>query len=212
MATNDTCRSLASLGMTEATALHMARHNISRNKGMRRTSTLIQACIAATLALAPLAAHAQDRLKTMPGYDQFTRMSPMYQGAIKSGSVLGAAGGRGGGRGGPPAAQAVTWSADGKSVDYSWDGKHYRLDLGSKKTAEVAEGDVAPAAADVPNAGGRGGRGGRGSGGANVVERGCGNVALPPVERGRQRPVAASGDGKYIAHYHDRNVFVCDGN
>ncbi len=158
----------------------------------------------AALIVIPALAHAQDRLKTMPGFSQFDKMAPQYQGTLKSGSVLGG-GGRGGRFGGAPAGQTVAWSADGKSVDYSWDGKRYRLDLASKKIADAPPAD-ASAPTPPPAQTGRGGRGGA------EPTRGCTNEMLPPPERGRQRPVEPSPDGKLLAHYHDRNVFVCDAN
>jgi dipeptidyl-peptidase-4 len=174
---------------------------------------LVSAGLLTALLAAPESARAQDRLKTMPGFDQFQKMAPLYQGAVKSGSVLaGGPGGRGGGArggaaGGGAANQAVAWAADGKSVAYSWDGKRYRFDFASKKAAEVPAGDSTPTVAALAATG----RGGRGSAAAEP-QHGCGNAVVPPPERGRQRPVAPSSDGKLLAHYHDRNVFVCDAN
>ena len=86
----------------------------------------------ALLATLVVAAHAQDRLKAMPGYDNYTAMAPKYQGLIKSGAVSGVGGGggrggAGGGRGALPggagavAPQGIVWAVDGKGVDYSWD-------------------------------------------------------------------------------------------
>ena len=95
------------------------------------------------LIILPVVSGAQDRLKTLPGFDQFTKMAPLYQGTIKSGSVIGG-GGRGGRGGGGISGQTVAWSADGRSVEYSFDGKRYRFDLASKKSAEVPAGDATP--------------------------------------------------------------------
>jgi dipeptidyl-peptidase-4 len=94
-----------------------------------------------TLACMVPSAHAQDRLKTMPGYDEYQRMAATR-------ASLGMAGRGGGGRG-------AAWSADGKAVDFDRDGKRYRYDLPNNKTIEAA------AAADQA-AGGRG-RGGFGN-------------------------------------------------
>lgn len=164
-----------------------------------------QRTLLASLLFLPALTHAQDRLKTMPGYSQFEKMAPMYQGAIKSGSVL-SGGGRGGRGFGPPASSGVTWSADGKTMDYAWNGKRYRFDLASRTSAEIATTDAATEAAPTaPN--GRGGRGG-----AAAPTRGCTAEALAPPERGRQQPVAPSPNAQLLAHYHDRNVFVCDAN
>lgn len=176
---------------------------------MQRSALLLLTALAVT----PAASHAQDRLKAMPGYDQYTRMAPMYLGSVKLGSVLGGGGGRGGGgRGGSGAAAgspAVVWAADGKGVDYLWDGKRYHFAFAAKRSTEVAATEAAASATAAPGAG-RGGRGGRGNFAGLDSIRGCGGVMLPPPVRGRQRPVAASPDGKYLATYRDRNLSVCD--
>jgi len=84
---------------------------------------------------------AQDRLKTMPGYEQYLRMSKEMAGAVKPGSL------------------AVTWKDGGKAFEYTRDGKVYRFDIATKQTTETGPVPAADAAAG-------GGRGGRGQGGA----------------------------------------------
>ncbi len=159
------------------------------------------------LALAAADAGAQDRLASMPGYDQYQRMAPQYQNAVRLGNVLAGAGF--GGRGGRPGGgSAVTWSADGKSVEYTTSGTRYRFAIATKGRTELpAESNAVPnASGGVPN-----GPPARVPNGPQAgVLRGCGGVTLPPPERGRQRPVAASPDGQRLAHYRDRNVYVCD--
>ena len=54
----------------------------------------------AAIILAPIATLAQDRLKTMPGYEQYERMSREIPFAVKSGAL------------------PATWSDDGKSLEY----------------------------------------------------------------------------------------------
>jgi hypothetical protein len=127
-----------------------------------RSTMITLATAAGALTLATSSAAAQDRLKAMPGYSEFTAMAPKYQGTLKSGSVLGGGGGRGG-RGGAATAGAagVVWSVDGKGVDYTWDGKRFHFDFAKKVPMEVA----ADAAATPPVASGRGGRGRGGRGG-----------------------------------------------
>ena len=61
---------------------------------------------------------AQDRLPSMPGYEQYQKMSPQLRGAVKQGSVN------------------VTWAEDGKSFEYSFDGKKYQYDLKKKKSTQ----------------------------------------------------------------------------
>lgn len=69
--------------------------------------------------VALLAAGAQDRLKAMPGYDQYARMQPQLQGAVKSGDVR------------------AQWVDASKALEYQFDGKWYRFDLATKTAAEI---------------------------------------------------------------------------
>jgi dipeptidyl-peptidase-4 len=70
------------------------------------------------------AATAQDRLPSMPGYDQWARMAPQIASAIP---------GRGFGRGGI----AARWSPDGKTVDFTNGGKQFRYDFVTNKVGDV---------------------------------------------------------------------------
>ena len=112
-------------------------------------------------------AGAQDRLKTYPGYEQYQKMSKEIQGSVKSGSLN------------------VVWKDDGKTFEYQKDGKVWRYDLATKKTAEVP-GAKPPAEP---------GRMGRPAGGP---------------ERGRQFTSANSPDEKLKAFYRDRNLWISD--
>ena len=105
--------------------------------------------LAFSLALTSVAS-AQDRLRTMPGYERYQRMAPLIQSALGSGG-----GGRGFGRG-----SSVNWSPDSRTVEFDSAGKRMRFDVGTKKLAEAT-------AATPPAPGGRG-RGGFGG----VPERG----------------------------------------
>src|SRR5690349_15323987 len=87
-------------------------------------------------------ARGQDRLKTMPGYEQYSKMAPLIRSALGAPQGFG---GRGGGGG-------VVWSADGKSFTFDNAGKHFLYDVASKRLSETAEAPVTLA--------GRGGRGG----------------------------------------------------
>jgi dipeptidyl-peptidase-4 len=82
---------------------------------------------------------AQDRLKAMPGYDNYQKMSREISGAVKSGALT------------------VQWKDDGSSFEYNWDGKHYRYDVASKQATAIGD------APDNAQGFGRG-RGGRGGG------------------------------------------------
>jgi dipeptidyl-peptidase-4 len=91
------------------------------------------------LLLLPLfaltALHAQDRLKTMPGYEQHEKMSGQIANSVKLGALT------------------VTWK-DATTLEYPHDGKQWRYDVISHQATET--GDAATE---------RGGRGGRGGGG-----------------------------------------------
>jgi dipeptidyl-peptidase 4 len=107
---------------------------------------LLRLALAAPLmaGLLQITTGAQDRLKTMPGYQQQQKVSQQIPGAIKLGSL------------------AVMWSDDGTGFEYTRDGKRYRYDVATRNATEIGPAPDAPA--------GRGGRGGRG--GQGGLERG----------------------------------------
>lgn len=90
--------------------------------------------VALTIALGvlPMTSRAQDRLKTMPGYDQYQKMSKEIPGSVKLGALN------------------VKWQDDGKAFDYYKDGKTYRYDIATRATTEGG-----PAPADAERMGGR---------------------------------------------------------
>src|SRR5262249_15112586 len=92
--------------------------------------------LAAMLAT-PCAAKAQDRLKAMPGYERFQRMSPLMSAQALQLTT-----------------PAATWTADGKAIEYEDAGKWYRYDLASRQVSSISN----PAEA----AGARGGGAARG--------------------------------------------------
>jgi len=100
------------------------------------------AVVVATLALAQSVVLTQDRLKTMPGYDQSQRMAGQIPSAVKSGALT------------------VTWTDDGRAFEYARDGRRYRFDVATRREAE-ATGAAA----------GRGGRGSA-NGGFGQPDRG----------------------------------------
>ena len=164
----------------------------------QRTTVACGALVLTALAAVPGTAPGQDRIKAMPGYDQFMKMRPLYQNAFKSGSVFSAAARAPGSATG--SSRGITWAADGKGFDYLRDGTRYHFDLASRKTTPAA--GTAEAAAPVLPPGLR-------RGGSQPI-KGCGGALLPAPVRGRQRPVAASPDGKLLASYRDRNLSICN--
>jgi len=72
------------------------------------------------LALLPVSAHAQDRLRTMPGYARLQSVGREIGASIKSGAVN------------------AIWDADSKGFRYQRDGKTWRFDLGTRTATEAA--------------------------------------------------------------------------
>lgn len=80
------------------------------------------------------AVDAQDRLRSMPGYERYARMSALIPQAVRSGALQ------------------VTWVDSGRALEYTREGKRYRYVLAERRETEVAQA--------APSGGGRGGRGG----------------------------------------------------
>src|SRR4030095_6199117 len=91
------------------------------------------------LAIVHVPLRAQDRLKAMPGYDQYQKMAREIPGSVKLGAVT------------------VRWKEDGSSFEYAWNGKRYVYDIATKQAKESGD-------APAPTGGGRGGGGGGGGG------------------------------------------------
>ena len=171
--------------------------------------TVLAAAAAATSVL------AQDRLKLMPGFDQYTKMQPQLQGAVVPGTITN-----------------VQWSGDA-SISYSAAGKPYRFDFATMKATELA-GSASASAVPVTNGRGAGRGGGRqagppvagqtppaGRGGGQsqggleqqqhempvAAMQGCPAGGAP---RGRQLECALSPDGKFKAFYRARNFWVAN--
>jgi dipeptidyl-peptidase-4 len=66
-----------------------------------------------------LSALGQDRLKSMPGYERYQKMSREITNAFKSGAL------------------SVTWKDGGRAFEYEQDGRRYRYDLAEKKATEL---------------------------------------------------------------------------
>ncbi|HTF86996.1 MAG TPA: DPP IV N-terminal domain-containing protein, partial [Planctomycetota bacterium] len=76
--------------------------------------------LASTL-FAPSAALAQDRLKSMPGYERYKEVGAKINGSVKSGSLQ------------------VQWQDEGKSLVYKKDGKRWCFDFATRKLVEAPE-------------------------------------------------------------------------
>lgn len=146
--------------------------------GMRLLAALLL-----LVAFAPLVGFAQDRIKKMPGYDHYKKMSALMPKAGKSG------GGKFG-FGGPALA---TWKNGGAVVEYQKGGETYHFDLTTKT-------EKAGSAPDD----------GKGEGGKGKLAGGKGKGKAAGVTRGRQATASPSPDGKYRAIYRDRNLWLAD--
>jgi len=93
------------------------------------------------LALAPAlfiqGVTAQDRLKTMPGYQRHERLAPQIAGSVVLGTLK------------------VNWTNDGNAFEYQSEGRHYRYDVLSRTRTEIhvptnaaSTGALPPSAAD----------------------------------------------------------------
>ena len=93
--------------------------------------------LALATALSTQAATAQDRLKTMPGYQRHEKIAPQIAGSVVLGTLR------------------VNWTNNGNAFDYQRQGKHYRYDvLTGIKTelpaaTNVAAATTRPAAAEA---------------------------------------------------------------
>jgi hypothetical protein len=86
----------------------------ARNPSRRLAHCLL---LGLALPLLPLGGiGAQDRLKQMPGYDQWAAMAPKLQGAIKSGAIT------------------PQWADDSRTFEYLFDGKRWTYDVATRRS------------------------------------------------------------------------------
>lgn len=91
--------------------------------GLGRTLTLL--CLLSLLGPSP-ALLAQDRLKSMPGYQQHQRMSKELGSAAKLGAL------------------SVTWQDDGSAFTFQRDGKRLHFDIASRQITEATNAPSQP--------------------------------------------------------------------
>ena len=116
------------------------------------------------LAAALPALRAQDRLASMPGAERYAAMAPRLQTAVTSGAIT------------------PRWAEDGKSFEFTRDGKAFRFDVATRRTSDLPAG---------PN--------------AALAGRRAGGPA-----RGRQFTEAWTADSSRKAIFKDRNIFIQD--
>ena len=105
--------------------------------GLKYRNRFLWIPVAGTIAFSVVQMGAQDRLKAMPGFDQYSRMQPLIAGAVVSG-----------------AAQNIQWAEDGSGITYAAAGKAYHFDFATMTSTETnqpqrggaARGGAPPAA------------------------------------------------------------------
>src|SRR5947209_2449014 len=138
---------------------------------MHRKNLVVLLLVGFALASLPLV-HAQDRLKLMPGNDQYEKMSKLIPGSIKLGSI------------------AVAWKDGGKAFEYAHDGIQYRFDIADQKKTEIGK---AKGGVGFPK------KGGGFKGGGDFKKGDLKGAPIP--QRGRQAGSATSPNGKLKAFY-----------
>ncbi len=66
---------------------------------------------------------AQQWIKEMPGYERYKEIAPQIRNSVKSGRIN------------------VNWAEDGKSLEYSFDGKKYNFNIKKKNAEIIGEGE-----------------------------------------------------------------------
>ncbi|UZD23628.1 S9 family peptidase [Algoriphagus halophytocola] len=79
--------------------------------------------MAAAFAASISVSHAQDKLQSMPGYEQYQEIAPQIRGSVESGALN------------------TSWKEDGSGFEYVKDGKKYYYSLKSKSATEVGEAE-----------------------------------------------------------------------
>ncbi|MBE3110056.1 MAG: DPP IV N-terminal domain-containing protein [Acidobacteria bacterium] len=136
--------------------------------------------IAAVLVTLSVSIDGQDRLKSMPGYDQFQKMSKELNGAVKTGQLV------------------VTWKDEGKTFEWVRDGKLYRYEIATKKVAEVGDAP-APAGPGMRGRGAAGGQGGAPARGRQVASADSPDKTLKAFHRDRNLYLSDAAGGNETA-------------
>ncbi len=90
-----------------------------RITGLRFRMAYHAALFVAILGVARAISFAQDRLKSMPGYERYKKISREITNSITTGAL------------------SVTWKDEGKALEYQKDGKRYRYDIAARKATDL---------------------------------------------------------------------------
>src|SRR5438128_580403 len=116
--------------------MHAETHRALRAYSPQTISIVLGFLLAST----PVSSLAQDRLKTMPGYERYQKMSREMTNAAKLGTL------------------SVTWKDGGKAFEFQRDGKRFRYDIASLKATEVTNSPAKPRQEQEEKTEGRRGR------------------------------------------------------
>jgi dipeptidyl-peptidase-4 len=179
-----------------------------RTQRLSGTRLVARACGRSALGLAfalglVLAGNAQgqDRLKTMPGYERYQKVSKEIPDSVTLGSV------------------PVTWQDGGKALEFQREGKRHRYDLAARTLSVVTNPPPAPVRRPSTNAP-PGSRTNLAGGITNAPttpprSRRPGrdfSARLERPDRGRQYTNYVSPDGQWRAFYSDANVWLAATN
>jgi len=117
-------------GLPEETSVRHRKLYNSLAAGARGIRAAVLLLAASALLLPAVSGRAQDRLKTMPGYERFQMMSKEIPDSVKLGAL------------------SVTWAQDGCAFEYQQEGKRYRYDIAKQRATEVSDSSAARASAD----------------------------------------------------------------
>src|SRR5262249_7509966 len=87
---------------------------------MSRNHLISVVAMSMALACLPLVS-AQERLKSMPGSDQYEKMNKLIPGSVQSGALT------------------VVWKDGGKAFEYAHGGSLYRYDIVERKAVEIGK-------------------------------------------------------------------------
>ena len=97
-----------------------------RNHALRYRIRTISIVVGFVLTSAAISSLAQDRLKTLPGYERYQKMSREITNAAKLGAL------------------SVTWKDGGKAFEFQKDGKRYRYNVASLRATELTNSLAKP--------------------------------------------------------------------
>ena len=87
----------------------------------RRTKTLFSIALLFIFSISINFSFAQDKLKKMPGYENYKKMAPKLRSAVESGQI------------------SASWNDDSNSFTYTKDAKEYSFNVKSKKATVVGD-------------------------------------------------------------------------